>query len=129
MHVNEQSPPEFPSGKIAKNRLYYYRCFQCGREVRKMLRVMPVDDEIWTLRDLEVRLADLWMNVCNEQNVDYSFSVHHGMGGMQVQSGNRLHGFAMRERAKKKICVLSSAIFPFMLFAFLCRALLPPNFP
>lgn len=47
-----------------------------------MLRVMPVDDEIWTLRDLEVRLADLWMNVCNEQNVDYSFSVHHGMGGM-----------------------------------------------
>lgn len=75
-----------------------------------MLRVMPVDDEIWTLRDLEVRLADLWMNVCNEQNVDYSFSVHHGMGGMQVQSGNRLHGFAMRERAKKKICVLSSAI-------------------
>ena len=94
-----------------------------------MLRVMPVDDEIWTLRDLEVRLAGLWVNVCNEQNVDYSFSVHHGMGGMQVQSGNRLHGFAMRERAKKKICVLSSAIFPFMLFAFLCRALLPPNFP
>lgn len=38
-----------------------------------MLRVMLVDDEIWTLRDLEVRLADLWMNVCNEQNVDYSF--------------------------------------------------------
>lgn len=46
-----------------------------------MLRVMPVDDEIWTLRDLEVLLAYLWMNVCNEQNVDCSFSVHHGIGG------------------------------------------------
>ena len=64
---------EFPSGKIAKNRLYYYRCFRCGREVRKMLRVMLVDDEIWTLRDLEVLLADLWMNVCNGQNVECSF--------------------------------------------------------
>lgn len=94
-----------------------------------MLRVMLVDDEIWMLRDLEVLLADLWMNVCNEQNVDCSFSVHHGIGGMQVQSDNRLHGFAMRERAKKKICVLSSAIFPSMLFAFLCCALLSPNFP
>lgn len=38
-----------------------------------MLRVMLVDDEIWTLRDLEVLLADLWTNVCNEQNVDCSF--------------------------------------------------------
>lgn len=28
-----------------------------------MLRVMLVDDEIWMLRDLEVLLADLWMNV------------------------------------------------------------------
>ncbi len=94
-----------------------------------MLRVMLVDDEIWMLRDLEVLLADLWMNVCNEQNVDCSFSVHHGIGGNAVQSDNRLHGFAMRERAKKKICVLSSPIFPSMLFAFLCRALLSPNFP
>ena len=46
-----------------------------------MLRVMLADDEIWMLRDLEVLLADLWMNVCNEQNVDCSFSVHHGIGG------------------------------------------------
>ncbi len=38
-----------------------------------MLRVMLVDDEIWTLRDLEVLLADLWMNVCNGQNVECSF--------------------------------------------------------
>ena len=57
-HTSERLSPEFPSGKIAKNRLYYYRCFRCDREVRKMLRVM---------------LADLWMNVCNEQNVDCSF--------------------------------------------------------
>ena len=65
-----------------------------------------------------------------EQPVQTGILVHHGiLGGMQVQSGNRLHGFAMRERAKKEICVLSSAIFSSMLFTFLCRALFsPPTF-
>lgn len=57
-HTSERLSPEFPSGKIAKNRLYYYRCFRFGREVRKMLRVM---------------LVDLWMSICNEQNVECSF--------------------------------------------------------
>ena len=42
-HTSERLSPEFPSGKIAKNRLYYYRCFRCGRKVRKMLRVMLAD--------------------------------------------------------------------------------------
>nr|DAU95815.1 MAG TPA: hypothetical protein [Caudoviricetes sp.] len=42
-HTSERLSPEFPSGKIAKNQLYYYRCFRCGRKVRKMLRVMLAD--------------------------------------------------------------------------------------
>lgn len=42
-HTSERLSPEFPSGKIAKNQLYYYRCFRFGREVRKMLRVMLAD--------------------------------------------------------------------------------------
>lgn len=42
-YTSERLSPEFPSGKIAKNRLYYYRCFRCGREVWEMLRVMLAD--------------------------------------------------------------------------------------
>ena len=49
-------------------------------------------------------------------------------GGVQDHSGNRLHGIAMRERAKKEKCVFSSAGFAAALFTSLCRALLYPAF-
>ena len=49
-------------------------------------------------------------------------------GGELDHSGNRRHGIAMRERAKKEKCVFSSASFAAALFTSLCRALLCPSF-
>ena len=57
------------------------------------------------------------------------FLVLYGiLGGVQVHGSNRLRGVAMRERAKKEKCVISSVIPASMPFASLRRALLPTAF-